>query len=90
MTNVDNSEKKQYAEFVNLTNAEYSTLVDKYGELFIKKCIEILDNYKGSSGKKYKSDYRAILNWVIKRVEQENKNTVREQRDFSNLDEIFL
>lgn len=90
MTNVDNSEKKQYAEFVNLTNAEYSTLIDKYGELFTRKCIEILDNYKGSSGKKYKSDYRAILNWVVKRVEEENKDNTREQRQFSNLDELFL
>ena len=28
-------------------------------------------NYKGSSGKKYKSDYRAILTWVIDKVKQD-------------------
>ena len=37
--------------------------------------IEILDNYKGQNGKKYKSDYRAILNWVVKRYEEENTHS---------------
>ena len=64
-------EKIQYAEFVSMTEAEYQKLVDKYGEehttLFIKK----LDNAKGAKGYKYKSDYRAILNWVVDDVEKE-------------------
>ena len=34
----------------------------------IFKRIEILNNYKLSSGKTYKSDYHTILNWVIERV----------------------
>lgn len=33
--------------------------------------IEILDNYKGSKNKKYASDYRAILNWVVDRYKEE-------------------
>ena len=33
--------------------------------------IEILNNYKGSKGKKYKSDYMAILNWVVERYNEE-------------------
>ncbi len=33
----------------------------------------MLDNYKGASGKRYKSDYRAILNWVPERVLSEKK-----------------
>ena len=35
--------------------------------------ITVLDNYKGQSGKTYKSDYRAILNWVVERVQEEFK-----------------
>ena len=66
------SDKHQYAEFVSMKEEEYQKLVDEYGEDITKKCIEKLDNYKGSSGKKYKSDYRAILSWVIDRV-NENK-----------------
>lgn len=64
-------EKVQFAEFVSMTNDEYTSLVTKVGEQGAKRCIEILDNYKGSSGKKYSSDYRAILNWTIARYDEE-------------------
>ena len=36
-----------------------------------KRMIEILDNYKGAKGKRYKSDYRAILTWVVDRYNEE-------------------
>ncbi len=72
--------KKQYAEFVAMTEDEYTSLVGKVGERAAQKCIEVLDNYKGSSGKTYKSDYRAILNWVIEKVQKEHKE-VFETRD---------
>ncbi|MNH86347.1 hypothetical protein D3C73_388020 [compost metagenome] len=63
--------KIQFAEFVNLTQEEYDKLISSHGEDKVKRMIEILDNYKGSNNKKYASDYRAILNWVVKRVEEE-------------------
>lgn len=69
--------KVQFAEFVSLTNAEYDALVAEHGEHGAKRMIEILDNYKGASGKKYRSDYRAILNWVIKRYADEQNGVVR-------------
>lgn len=65
------SSKKNYADFVSLEEKEYQSLLDKYGKTFSDRCIEILNNYKGACGKKYKSDYLAILNWVVKRVEEE-------------------
>lgn len=61
----------EYAEFVHMTEEEYGRLLAKYGEAKTKRAIEILDNYKGSSGKRYASDYRTILNWVMDRVEEE-------------------
>jgi hypothetical protein len=64
-------QKIKFAEFVSMTNDEFSSLVAKIGEDGAKRCIEILDNYKGSTGKSYKSDYRTILNWVIQRYEEE-------------------
>ncbi len=67
-------EKKHYGEFVSLLPSEYNHLLEKHGQAFLNQCIEKLDNYKGQSGKHYKSDYRAILNWVIQRVtERVNK-----------------
>lgn len=63
--------KKKYAEFVSMTEEEYKKLVEQHGEQATKQMIEILDNYKGASGKTYESDYRAILSWVVKRYQEE-------------------
>jgi len=72
--NKNAAKKNKYAEFVTMTTDEYSSLVAKLSsEERANRCIEILDNYKGANGKKYKSDYRAILNWVIRRLEEEEK-----------------
>jgi predicted phage replisome organizer len=69
-------QKHQYAEFVAMTNDEYKSLVDNEHlgtQTAVNRCIEILDNYKGANGKKYKSDYRAILTWVIDRYREEQQ-----------------
>lgn len=63
-------EKKKYAEFVKMTEDEYEKLVKRFGKPFVEACIETLDNYKGSKGATYKSDYRAILSWVVDRVRE--------------------
>ena len=73
-------EKKQYAEFVSMTEDEYGKLVERYGEAATRRMIEVLDNYKGSSGKHYASDYRTILNWVWQRVQEENPSLIRPQK----------
>ena len=66
-------EKIHFAEFVSMTNAEHEKLVSTYGKDFADQCILVLDNYKGSRGKTYKNDYRAILNWVVDKVKQSYK-----------------
>jgi len=81
------TQKIQFADFVSLTNAEYEALVAKLGEDGARRCIEILDNYKGAKGKKYKSDYRAILNWVVDRYEEEKQRKKRRDKPSGN---IFL
>jgi hypothetical protein len=74
--------KIKYAEFVTMKETEYQKLLLDYGAPFTNKCIEVLDNYKGSKGTTYKDDYRAILSWVVKRVQEdfnkEGKNGVIE------------
>ena len=61
-------EKKGYAEFVLMTENQYEQLLKKHGKELTEKMIEELNNYKGSFGKKYKSDYHAILSWVTKKI----------------------
>ena len=83
--------KETYAEFVKMTPTEYDKLDAKYGTTQTLRMIEILDNYKGSNKKKYDSDYRAILSWVVDRYEKDNqtKKTAQQTeydiiREFAN------
>ena len=77
----DEPEKIHFAEFVTMTNDEYEKLVVAHGKEFADQCIKKLDNYKGSNGKKYQSDYRAILSWVVDEIKKSNstKNTPKKQ-----------
>ena len=63
-------QKVQYADYVWLTEGEHKKLTMRYGEPVVKLLIEELDNYKGANPKKrkYESDYRAILSWVVEKV----------------------
>ena len=65
------SSKKKYAEAVTMTEEEYQKLTRQHTTVFVEKSIEVLNNYKLSSGKRYKSDYHTILNWVIERVSKD-------------------
>lgn len=67
----DKKKKYKYAECVTLTRDEYAKLCENYGEEAAKWMINKLDNYKGAKGTRYKSDYRAILNWVVDRYNEE-------------------
>lgn len=58
--------KISYSEFVSMKEEEFEKLYSEFGQ-DTYKLIEILNNYKGANGKKYKSDYLAIRNWVIDR-----------------------
>ena len=75
-----------------MTNTEYEKLVSTYGKDVSDQCITVLDNYKGSNGKKYKSDYRAILNWVVDKVKQEQAKAPKkqyEQRQYNDFDKFY-
>lgn len=92
----DTTEKIHFGDFVTMTNAEYEKLVSTYGKEFADQCIEKLDNYKGSSGKNYKSDYRAILSWVVDQVKGKkgtnkpsNAYVNSQQKEFENLDGFY-
>jgi hypothetical protein len=75
--------KKKYAEFVTMKEHEYKKLIDEYGLQKTDYMIKTLDNYKGSKGKKYKSDYRAILSWVVDKCKDIQKDSS------TNVSELF-
>lgn len=72
-------EKKKYAEFVQMQESEYQKLIAQFGQKAADKMVEVLDNYKGAKGKRYADDYRAILNWVVKRVSEEFPGLIKPQ-----------
>lgn len=80
--------KIHYADLVTMTNTEYEKLVSAYSKSFADECIYVLDNYKGSCGKKYESDYRAILSWVVDKVKEKNNKSNKkfEQRAYQKSD----
>lgn len=68
---IKDKEKQKFLDDVWLTIEEFDALEKKLGsKANVMRAIEILDNYKGSSGKKYKSDYKAILTWVVSELEK--------------------
>ena len=79
--------KIKYSDFVSMTENEYQKLIKKYGKENTDAFIEKLNAFKGSKGKKYKSDYLAILNWVVEAVLNKggvNVNNSRNTKRFTN------
>jgi hypothetical protein len=82
----DKPAKIAFAEYVNMQQKEYDKLVKEHGKESTDEMIKVLDNYKGSSGKKYKDDYRAILSWVADKVTGKQKQPANPKDiDFTNL-----
>jgi hypothetical protein len=65
--------KGVYREFVFLTDEEYQKLVESFGDKETSEYIDRLNDYIGSTGKKYKSHYHTILNWSRKDASYGNK-----------------
>ena len=65
--------KHHHAPTVLLTDDEYGKLVSSYGKDGAAWMIQKLDDYKAAKGATYKSDYRAILNWVVKEYQKEQQ-----------------
>lgn len=69
--------KRRYAPEVLLTDGEYAHLCERFGEQGARWMIQKLDDYKAARGMTYKSDYRAILNWVVKEFNKQHDTESR-------------
>ena len=82
--------KSTYKESIKLTDDEHKKLIDKYGESTLEVMLEKLDNYKLQHGKKYKSDYHALIGWVAKDIvggEPEGKMSEETQNALRKINE---
>lgn len=79
---------------VNVTDKEKADLEKRFGAK-LRRMADILQNYKESTGKKYKSDAAALRGWVADKMrEQERRNNggfkaQERQRDASNAAEML-
>lgn len=60
------NDKIEYAEGVFLHEKQYNDLVNRYGKENTDGMLQLLSSYKLQSGRKYASDFHAILNWTAK------------------------
>lgn len=71
---VNVKEKKDIImDSVFLKKSEVDSLKEKFGNGYLW-AVETLSNYKLSSGKKYKSDYHALIGWVHDKFLKEKQN----------------
>lgn len=70
--------KVKYGDSIYLTDQEYRTLKSIYQqyEIDLELGIEILDDYKMSAGKEYKSDFHIMKSWVKKRLLEDKKKAL--------------
>lgn len=86
--------KKTYGECgnVELTDSEYSKLIQKHGETMANRAIERMDEYCQSYGRKYNDCYYVLERWIKKgifefsrgKAKRMNADSIRQQE----LDEI--
>lgn len=85
--NSDSKERKcKYGKFgrVKLTYDEYSRLVDEFGEDFIKKQIDLLDEYVESNNNKNKyTNFNLVLRRAIREKWFERKPIAKEPKWFN-------
>lgn len=57
-------QKHKYLDLVYLSIEEFKKLEERFGKEMVDQMIERLNNYIGSTGKKYHSHYHTILTWA--------------------------
>ena len=77
-TSVTNEPKVKYGDSIYLTDQEYRILKSIYeqNEINLELGIEILDDYKMSSGREYRSDYHIMKSWVKKRLIEDKRKAL--------------
>lgn len=77
-TPIANEPKVKYGDSIYLTDQEYRTLKSIYeqNDIDLGLGIEILDDYKMSSGREYRSDYHIMKSWVKKRLIEDKRKAL--------------
>lgn len=68
--------KIAYRQFVTLTEIQYQSLINENEKSFVDLMLDELNSYKGSTGKKYDSDFYTMIKggWVYKKIAKDSKD----------------
>ena len=80
------NDKKRYLDYVMLNDVEYSKLKELMGDVELTKQMEALNNYIGSTGKKYKSHYFTLRNWF----NSNNKDSKPNRQDIKDIKDTYI
>ncbi len=83
------TEKIYYKPCVSLLQSEYDALCQEYRKERADKMIEVLNWYKESMGKEYRSDYAAIKSWAADRVLADEQKKEQKQNSWQGDYEVF-
>ena len=78
-TDNDTEAKVAFLDCVHLAPAQHKELLKTFGETKTAELIQILNDYKASTGRTYQSDFHAIKSWVLKKYDEERQGQNREQ-----------
>ena len=77
-------EKQKYLDFIMLTEEEHAKLIELCGKFVLAELMEDLNNYIGSTGRKYKSHYFTIRAWYRKNKPNPKKRGDIVEKAFAN------
>lgn len=83
------TEKIYYKPCVSLLQSEYDALCQEYRKERADKMIEVLNWYKESTGREYRSDYAAIKSWAADRVLADEQKKEKKQNSWQEDYEVF-
>lgn len=83
------TEKIYYKPCVSLLQSEYDALCQEYRKERADKMIEVLNWYKESAGREYRSDYAAIKSWAADRVLADEQKKEQKQNSWQEDYEVF-
>lgn len=78
---VSQQEKIAVRDNVFITQGEFDSLKEKYDANAIEKAFDLLSEYKARTGKVYRSDYRALISWALKKESHEHEHEHEQPKD---------
>jgi hypothetical protein len=84
-----NKNKNKIKEFVFISESELNKLNEEFASHEVEWMLNKLNDYKASTGKKYKSDYAAINMWVKDAFKKAKVDFVKENNTFNTRMQII-